>query len=333
MRQGDRATGRSAKDRGSAPSGRRAAQRTDASVGPVRRWPGGHAVVRHVCDRIGGKGCCECRVWTNAGLDECPVWRRPGMTRACPVVGRPRARLCRPAVSGERSRINFLCCVSASAESSQARERQGALINGRQGAPAIVGRQGALSLAAARSPEVERGVYLAGIATSFRRDKPGVSPTAEDVEQGIIEQGFTNQGLTKTACQICADTAPAVLLPRCAFRGDTVCPGNPLLSSRRRCGGPPRAAEAACRRRSRGDTRPLRLSALLRLFSAMCFTTFAHRTVCMAHATSMRREYVSRGDPATPGHATGRSAARFVGGGGTTGRAPHRSRSTRLAAA
>ncbi len=72
-----------------------------------------------------------------------------------------------------------------------------------------------------------------------------------------------------------------------SHRGGTGCPVICLFSSRRRCGGPLRAAEAACRLLSlRGGTRPPRLSAPLRTFSAMILRSFAHRTVSTACVTS-----------------------------------------------
>ena len=59
------------------------------------------------------------------------------------------------------------------------------------------------------------------------------------------------------------------------------------ISSRRRCGGPLRAAEAACRLRSPGGTWPRRPSAVLRIFSAMILGAFARRTVSTACVTSL----------------------------------------------
>ncbi len=73
-------------------------------------------------------------------------------------------------------------------------------------------------------------------------------------------------------------------------RGDTGCPAIRLISSRRRCGGPQRAAEAACRLRSPGGTWPPRRSAVLRIFSAMMFGAFAHRTVSTACVTSFLQQ-------------------------------------------
>ena len=64
------------------------------------------------------------------------------------------------------------------------------------------------------------------------------------------------------------------------------------ISSRRRCGGPLRAAEAACRLRIRslGGTWPRRLSAVLCIFSAMILGAFARRTVSTACATSFLQQ-------------------------------------------
>ena len=64
-----------------------------------------------------------------------------------------------------------------------------------------------------------------------------------------------------------------------SHRGGTGCSAVRSSSSRRRCGGPLRAAEAACRLSSAGGTWPPRLSAVLRIFSAMILRAFAHRTV------------------------------------------------------
>jgi hypothetical protein len=75
-----------------------------------------------------------------------------------------------------------------------------------------------------------------------------------------------------------------------SHRGGAGCSVIRKIASRRRCGGPLRAAEAACRLCSLGGTLPPRRSAVLSMFSAMVFAAFAHRTVSTTCVTSLRQQ-------------------------------------------
>ena len=79
-----------------------------------------------------------------------------------------------------------------------------------------------------------------------------------------------------------------------SHRGGTGCSAIRGTSSRRRCGGPLRAAESACRLRSLRGTQPPRFSAALRIFSAMILCMLTHRTISTAYVTRLR-QYRSAG--------------------------------------